>query len=119
MININHSKKAAEYIYKVINDKNITDIEVLEVGELTTLADIFMIVKVPNSRLAVALCDEIEQKLKLQGYEIMGKEGYNTARWILLDYQGVIVHIFHKDEAEFYRLDRLWKDAKTLEFNIK
>lgn len=119
MVQTEHSIKVANEIYKAIANKNITDIQVLQVGNLTTLADVFIIATAPNTRMVAALCDEVEEKLRLKGYNAISKEGYNTARWILLDYQGVIVHIFHKEESEFYRLDRLWNDAKILDLGIK
>ncbi len=113
------SKDIAQCIYKAISEKVDTEIKVLNVRDITTLADIFVIVAVPNSRLAVALSDEIEEKLAKEGYLCTSKEGYRGARWILLDCQGVMVHIFHQEEADFYQLDRLWSDGKVMDLTIK
>ena len=119
MKELEKSKKIAQCIYTAIHNKNESDIKVLNVMDITTLADVFIIATAPNSRLVAALADEVEQKLAEEGYMCTAKEGYNTARWILLDCQGVIVHIFHEEEAEFYKLDRLWSDGKVMDLDIK
>ena len=119
MNQLERSKKIAECIYLAMHHKNASDIKVLNVTDITTLADIFIIATASNSRLAAALSDEVEEKLKEQGYQCTNKEGYQTARWILLDCEGVMVHIFHEEEAAFYKLDRLWSDGKEINFNIK
>ena len=110
------SKKIAQCIYTAIHNKNDSEIKVLDVMDITTIADIFVITTASNSRLVAALADEVEAKLAEEGYLCTAKEGHNTARWILLDCQGVMVHIFHKEEAEFYKLDRLWSDGKVMNF---
>ena len=119
MKELEKSQKIAECIYKAIQSKNESEIKVLNVMDITTLADIFVIATAPNSRLVAALADEVEHKLAEAGYMCTAKEGYNTARWILLDCQGVIVHLFHEEEAEFYKLDKLWSDGKVMELDIK
>lgn len=119
MKQIEKSKKIAECVYLAMHQKSASDIKVLDVMDITTLADIFIIATASNSRLAAALADEVEEKLKEEGYQCMAKEGYQTARWILLDCEGVMVHIFHEEEAAFYKLDRLWSDGKEINFNIK
>ena len=113
------SKKIAEDIYLAMHEKGALDIKVLNVADITTLADIFIIATASNSRLVAALSDEVEGKLRDQGYQWTAKEGYQTARWILLDFEGVMVHIFHQEEADFYQLDRLWSDGEIIDFNIK
>ena len=113
------SKKIAKHVYNAIKVKTEEEIKVLNVTEITTIADIFIIVTAGNTRAVAGLADEIEEKLEVQGYRQIAKEGYNTARWILLDFNGVIVHIFHKEEAEFYNLDKLWNDAILMDIEEK
>lgn len=112
------SNEIAKHIYKAIKGKTEEDIKVLNVTDITTLADIFLIVTAQNTRAVAAIADEIEDKLKEEDYQLIGKEGYHTARWVLLDYNGVIVHIFHKEEAEFYNLDKLWNDGEIMDLSI-
>ncbi len=113
------SNKIAKYIYHAIKSKTEEEIKVLNVTEITTIADIFVIVTAGNTRAVAGLADEVEEKLEEQGYVQIAKEGYNTARWILLDFNGVMVHIFHKEEAEFYNLDKLWSDGEIMDLDTK
>lgn len=119
MKEFNQSKEIATHIYEAIKSKTEEEIKVLNVTEITTIADIFVIVTANNTRAVAGLSDEIEEKLGKQGYIQVSKEGYNTARWILLDYNGVMVHIFHKEEAEFYNLDKLWSDGEIMDLDKK
>lgn len=111
-----NSIELAKKIYKIIASKKVENIEVLDVHELTTLTDIFVIAIANNTRQTKALADEIEFILNQEGIGINRKEGYQTASWILMDYQNVIIHILYKEDAEFYSLDRLWQDGKIIIF---
>lgn len=104
-------------ISKAIDDKGGTDIESIDISKMTTIADYFVIASGNSSTQVKAIVDEIENKMFLAGYEeIYNKEGYNSGRWILLDLGDVIAHIFHKEEREFYNLERLWTvERKTKE----
>lgn len=96
-------------IQKAIEDKKGFDIEVLDISNITTIADYFVIASGNSSTQVTSIADEVENKMSLAGFEkVANKEGYHSARWILLDYDDIIVHIFHKDEREFYNLERLW-----------
>lgn len=106
----------AQKIYQILDNKKLDDIQVLDVHEITTLADIFVIVTGNNTRQTKALVDELEDALSQENIEIIQKEGYQTANWILMDYGNVIVHVLYKEDAEFYGLDRLWQDGKTILF---
>jgi ribosome-associated protein len=76
---------------------------------MTTIADYFVIASGNSSTQVASIADEVENKMSEAGFDkIANKEGYNSARWVLLDYNDIIVHIFHKDEREFYNLERLW-----------
>ncbi|MBU3811363.1 MAG: ribosome silencing factor [Candidatus Niameybacter stercoravium] len=112
----NESILLAQKIYHVLNNKKLDDIQVLDVHEITTLADIFIIVTGSNTRQTKALVDELEDALSEENIEVIQKEGYQTANWILMDYGNVIVHVLYKEDAEFYGLDRLWQDGKTILF---
>lgn len=107
----------ANKIFKILDSKKLDHLEVLDVHELTTLADIFVIAVANNTRATKALADELEFRLEHEEQMyVYRKEGYDTATWILMDYGHIIVHILFKDDAEFYGLERLWHDAKTLIF---
>jgi len=96
-------------IQKAIEDKKGIDTQVLDISAMTTISDYFVIVSGNSSTQVVSIADEVESKMFLAGYEkVSNREGYQSARWILLDFGDVIVHVFHKDEREFYNLERLW-----------
>ncbi|NLJ84562.1 MAG: ribosome silencing factor [Halanaerobiaceae bacterium] len=99
------------------DDKKATDIVILDVRSLTTIADYFVLCN-GNSELQVkAIVDSVEDKLAEKGLypqNIAGKEG---SRWVLMDYADVIVHVFHKEDREYYELDRLWGDAEKILVN--
>lgn len=98
-------------VVKLLDNKKATDIEVLEIGNLTPLGDYFVIASGSSNTQVKTLSEEIEDKLSEQGVEPRRVEGENTAVWILMDYGDVIVHLFHKDTRDFYCLERLWADA--------
>jgi ribosome-associated protein len=95
-------------IKNAIEEKKGIDLRILDISKSTTIADYFIIVSGNSSTQVTAIADEVEEKMFLAGFDKVKKEGYESARWILLDYDDIIVHIFHKDEREFYNLERLW-----------
>ncbi len=99
-------------ITKACEDKKALDIKVLSISKLTPIADYFIIASGNSSTQVMAIADEIEDKMLEAGAEEIIKEGYQSGRWILLDYNDIIVHVFHKEEREFYNLERLWSDER-------
>ena len=93
-------------------DKKANGLEVLEVAELTSLADYFIICSGSSERQAVAIADGIEEKLRVDlGTKPRLVEGLNPGRWVVMDYGDFIVHVFTDDCRAFYGLERLWGDA--------
>lgn len=105
----------AETLCHVLYDKKAQDILAIPVAEKTVLADWLVICSgraVPQIR---ALSDDLEDKAAEAGLTLLRKEGYDDARWIVLDYGSILVHIFHPDERKFYNLERLWDtDASAI-----
>ncbi len=99
-------------ITKACEDKKGIDIKVLNISKLTPIADYFVIVSGNSSTQVMAIADEIEDKMLRAGAEEVIKEGYQSGRWILLDFNDIIVHVFHKEDREFYNLERLWSDER-------
>lgn len=97
-------------ITKACEDKKGIDIKVLNITKLTPIADYFVIVSGNSSTQVMAIADEVEYKMLQAGAEEIIKEGYQSGRWILMDFNDIIVHAFHKEEREFYNLERLWSD---------
>ena len=84
------------------------------VTEVSVIADYFIIASGSNQNQVQALADNVEETLGRAGYEPRQTEGYNTASWILMDYNDIIVHIFSEEERLFYDLERIWRDGKTV-----
>lgn len=98
-------------IVKILDGKKGRDIEVLNISELTTMTDYFVIVTASSDTQVKALCDNVEDELEKDGFVPVNKEGYRTAQWVLLAYDEVVLHIFLGDLREFYNLEHVWKDG--------
>lgn len=105
-----------EIAINALNDKKAKEISAIEVGELTVIAEYFVLATATSSTHVKSLADIVEEKLSEAGFEPDHVEGKATG-WILLDYCGVVIHVFTKDTREFYNLDRLWSDGKQIELD--
>lgn len=98
------------------NEKKAVDMVALDLREIASFTEFFIIASGANQRQVQAISDEINEQLKKQlGSRPVRVEGYRTAEWILLDYGDFVVHIFDKNAREFYDLERLWRDARRVE----
>jgi ribosome-associated protein len=95
--------------------KKAADFSILDLREVTSFTDYFVICSVSNPRQAHAVADEIEKQLKAIGELPTSIEGYDAAEWILMDYGDFIVHIFSETARAYYDLERLWRHAKTVD----
>ncbi len=102
-------------VVKAIDDKKGKEILVLDLRELTTLTNYFVIATGGSNKNVQAICDEVEEKMKEQGAKLWNKEGYDSGEWVLLSYDDVIVHIFQSETREFYKLEHIWKDAPSVD----
>lgn len=92
-------------------DRKADKLVVLNLSELTTMSDYFVIATATSDRQAQALADAVEIAMKVEGRRPISIEGYSSATWILLDYGDVVFHVFHDASRRFYGLERLWGDA--------
>lgn len=113
------SQEKAIKIGKILDNKKGEDIAVLKVAGITSITDYYVIVTAKNTVHAKTLCDEREEQLKKQGVSPRNIEGYQSAMWILMDYENVIVHVFYEETRKFYDLERLWSDAQRIDINVK
>lgn len=100
---------------KAISSKKGLDIQVIEISDISVLADYMVIATGTSSTHVKALADEVEYKLDEAGVSVSHIEGYRSNSWILLDYVDVIVNVFSDEAREFYDLDRLWQDGKPVD----
>ena len=106
--------KIADKAYEILEDKKARDIELIDISEVSILADAFIICSGTSVIHNRTLADELEEKMTEAGYTLLHKEGYDSARWILLDFGELVVHIFHEQDRSFYNLERLWSDGKFI-----
>jgi ribosome-associated protein len=107
-------EKKLSIIVKACEDKNGIDIKVLKISKLTSIADYFVIVSGNSSNQVMAIADEVEEKVLREENVEFSKEGHRSGRWILMDFNDIIVHVFHKEQREFYDLERLWSDGEEI-----
>jgi ribosome-associated protein len=98
----------------IASDKKASDVILLDIRDVTTIADYFVICSGNNVRQIQAIADAIDEQLEKQGATLLHREGVAETGWVLLDFGDVIVHIFGPKEREYYRLERLWNEAKTV-----
>ena len=113
-------------IVKAMEDKKAYNIEILDIKDISPIADYFVICSASNLRQTRTIADEVDEKMaehnvkavKVDDEDLFGnplREGYDTGKWILLDFNGIVVHIFSEDERDYYNFDKIWSDAKTLD----
>lgn len=110
-----NSKNMALLVIDALEDKKAEDIKIIDISEVSVLADYFIIAGGNNSSQIQALCNNVEEKLGRGGHPCRQIEGYDTANWILMDFGDVIVHIFDKENRLLYDLERIWRDGKLIE----
>ena len=102
---------------KAISSKKGLNINLIEIGDISSLADYMVIATGTSSTHVKAIADEVEYQLDEAGISVSHIEGYRSNSWILLDYVDVIVHIFSDEAREFYDLERLWQDGKEIDIS--
>ncbi len=106
--------KIIKTTYDAIDDKKGERINILNISDISVIADYFIIANGNNQNQVQAIADNVVEKLHDIGVELIHTEGYYTANWILMDFGGLVVHIFNKEDRFFYDLDRIWQDAKLI-----
>lgn len=108
-------QKRIETILKACDNKKAYDFVVLDVSKSSSITDYFIICSGNNEKQTVAIAEEVLKKGAEEGLDFYYKEGFETSRWILLETDDIIVHIFHKDERAVYDLESLWYDNNSLD----
>lgn len=110
-----NAKEIVKTAVAALQDKKGEDIRVIDISGVTVIADYFIIASGSNPNQVQALVDNVEEQMYKAGYDDPRVEGYNTASWVLLDYNDVIVHVFSQDDRLFYDLERIWRDGKEID----
>lgn len=111
-------REIADAIVAVLDAKSAHDIKLLRVNDKTVVTDYFVICTANSTTQVKSLAGEIEFKLGERGLTPAHIEGYDGSTWIAMDYLHVIVHIFHRDQREFYKLEKVWADAEDIPLSL-
>lgn len=103
-------------IRAALEDKKAEDIRILDIREITTIGDYFVIASGSNANQLQAMEDAVDEVMYKNGHHQKSVEGNRASSWILMDYGNIIVHIFSKEDRLFYDLDRIWRDGKEVTF---
>ncbi|MCI9053083.1 MAG: ribosome silencing factor [Lachnospiraceae bacterium] len=108
------AKVAARIAYQALEDKKGEDIKIIDISNVSVLADYFIIANGNNKNQVQALVDNVQEELDKVGVQVKQVEGYRMGNWILLDYGDIIIHVFSKEDRLFYDLERIWRDGKDI-----
>ncbi len=111
-----NSEKIIDIAANTLNDKKALNISAIHIGELTVIAEYFILATATSNTHVKALADAVEEKLKEKGFLPDHIEG-KASGWILMDYSGVVIHIFSREAREFYDLDRMWDDGEKIDLD--
>ena len=117
MSTVSTEKMMAQIACKAIDDKKGQDIKVIDIHNVSVIADYFVIASGTNSNQVQAIVDNVEEQLGRAGFEAKQIEENRNSSWILMDYGDVIVHVFDEENRLFYDLERIWRDGKVLEMD--
>ena len=108
------AKEMAKLAFNALEEKKAVDIKLIDISEVSVLADYFIIASGTNRNQVQALADNVEETLHKAGHPVKQTEGYRTANWVLMDYGDIIVHVFDSENRLFYDLERIWRDGKNI-----
>ncbi|MDE7366070.1 MAG: ribosome silencing factor [Lachnospiraceae bacterium] len=112
-----NAKELTKLVIEALEDKKAEDIRIIDISNVSVIADYFIIANGNNRNQVQALADNVDENCHRAGHPLRQMEGYDSANWILMDYSDVIVHIFSKEDRLFYDLERIWRDGKQIEKN--
>ena len=110
-----NSEEMAKKIIAAMEEKKAVDIRVLDIADISSIGDYFIIASGNNQNQVQAIIDEVDQRLGREGVSPRQVEGYPNANWVLMDYGDVIVHVFDAENRLYYDLERIWKDGKNID----
>ena len=111
---MNKQAEMAVTAYKALSEKKGEDITIIEISQISIMADYFVISNGANLPQVQAMVENVQEKMGKSGFEVKRVEGNRSSSWILLDYGDVVVHIFDKEDRLFYDSERIWSDGKTV-----
>lgn len=107
--------KILQLVAKAADDKKAENITIMNMKGISLISDYFLICHGNSEKQVQAIATEIKKSAQAQEIELKRLEGYDQARWVLIDLDDVVAHVFHKDERMYYNLEKLWGDAPTVD----
>jgi len=108
------AKEVAAVAVKALDSKKGLDLKLIEISDVSSLADYFLICTAGSSTHVKTLCDAVEEAMDKAGEPLLSREGHRSGSWVLLDFGCVVVHVFTEEARKFYDLERLWQDGRQL-----
>ncbi|MDO5410148.1 MAG: ribosome silencing factor [Lachnospiraceae bacterium] len=108
----NHMLQTA---FKALDEKMAVNINVIDISKVSVVADYFIIAAGNSANQVQAIADNVMEKMGKAGYDLRQVEGYQSARWILLDYHDIVIHVFYQEDRDFYNIERIWRDGKFID----
>lgn len=109
------SREMAKTAITGLENKKAADIKIIDISKISVMADYFIVASGSNRNQVQAMANSVEEKLQENGVHPRQIEGYQTANWILMDFNDVIVHIFNEEDRLFYNLEKIWLDGTLIE----
>ena len=109
------AREKARIAVSALEDKKAEDIRMLDISGVSVLADYFIIANGNNRSQIQALKENVEEQMEKAGFFVKNTEGYDSAKWVLMDYGDLIIHIFDAENRMFYDLERIWRDGKPVD----
>ncbi|MCR5396673.1 MAG: ribosome silencing factor [Lachnospiraceae bacterium] len=110
-----NTKELAAKVFKALDDKKAEDVSVIDISEISVIADYFIVASANNQNHLMALQDAADEVMYKNGFHAKQVEGNRNSTWILLDYEDIIIHLFSAEDRLFYDLERIWKDGNFIE----
>ena len=108
------AKEVAAIAAKALDSKKGIDLRLIEISDISTLADYFLICTASSNTHVRTLCDAVEEAMDEAGEPMVGREGHRGGTWVVLDFGCVVVHVFTEETRALYDLERLWQDGKQV-----
>ena len=112
---MNLIQKMIENAVSGLEDKKAEDIKVIDISDVSPISDYFVLATGSNRNQVQAMADSVVEKMHKAGFSLKQIEGYDSANWILMDFVDIVVHVFDRENRNFYDLERIWKDGKLVE----
>ena len=111
---MDQAKEMAKIAFEALEDKKGENVCAIDISSVSVLADYFVIANGNSDSQVNALVDNVEEELHKAGYSLVQREGNASGRWVLLDFGDIIVHVFDRENRQFYNLERIWKDGRHI-----